>query len=395
MAVVEQLRRRQREQVLAEQGARVIEPAGRGKRHGVQRLNAALVIQAPGVKRRAAPLKAARVAEGLSAQGQGLAARHLPLRLVREGVPGPGQRAAALKQAAVLQVAPQGQHFRQQLAPVIGPVGLDVQRLLAEHLTAAGQRTGHRRRHACFPQRIAGVVPLAGGQVQGVALQQPGVVQGGVVQVERAAGEQHARLLVAELCPGRREGMCPLQRAAVGHRRAVELRVGTGHQPAVRQAGGGQRQAVPGNYPPVGIVAGLAGQVQQQRGGAELAAVGQRFTAKRQRSAAAQRATVSEVCHAERQRRVPLNGALVLQAVRRDVQVAGRNIARVSKRSAVQGEQVVRQQASGIGVGQAEVVAAQADAVDFTLVCQRVAPEAQCTVSGDKPAVGQHRNVQR
>ena len=331
----------------------------------------------------------------MSAQRQGLAARHLALRLVREGVPGPGQRAAALKQAAVLQVAPQGQHFRQQLAPVIGPVGLDVQRLLAEHLAAVGQRAGYRRRHARFPQRVTGIHPLTGGQVQGVALQQPGVVQGGVVQGERAAGEQHARLLVAELCPGRREGMCPLQRAAVGHRRAVELRVGTGHQPAVRQAGGGQRQAVPGNYPPVGIVAGLAGQVQQQRGGAELAAVGQRFTAKRQRSAAAQRATVSEVCHAERQRRVPLDGALVLQAVRRDVQVAGRNIARVSKRSAVQGEPVVRQQASGIGVGQAEVVAAQADAVDFPLVCQRVAPEAQRAVGGDKPAVRQHRNVQR
>jgi hypothetical protein len=47
LAVVEQLRRRQREQVLAEQGARVIQPAGRGKRQGVQRLNAALVIQAP------------------------------------------------------------------------------------------------------------------------------------------------------------------------------------------------------------------------------------------------------------------------------------------------------------------------------------------------------------
>ncbi len=331
----------------------------------------------------------------MSAQGQGLAARHLPLRLVREGVPGPGQRAAALKQAAVLQVTPQGQHFRQQLAPVIGPAGLDVQRLLAEHLTAAGQRAGYRRRHARFPQRVTGIHPLTGGQVQGVALQQPGVVQGGVVQGERAAGEQHARLLVAELCPGRREGMCPLQRAAVGQRRAVKLRVGTGHQPAVCQAGGGQRQAVPGNHPPAGIVAGMSGQVQQQRGGAELAAVGQRVAVKRQRSAAAQRATVSEVCHAERQRRVPLNGALVLQAVRRDVQVAGRNIARVSKRSAVQGEQVVRQQASGIGVGQAEVVAAQADAVDFTLVCQRVAPEAQCAVSGDKPAVRQHRNVQR
>ena len=331
----------------------------------------------------------------MSAERQGLAARHLPLRLVREGVPGPGQRAAALKQAAVLQVAPQGQHFRQQLATVIGPVGLDVQRLLAEHLTAVGQRAGHRRRHARFPQRVTGVHPLTGGQVQGVALQQPGVVQGGVVQGERAAGEQHTRLLVSELCPRSRQGVCPLQRAAVGHRRAVKLRVGAGHQPAVRQAGGGQRQAVPGNYPPTGIVAGLSGQVQQQRGGAELAAVGQCVAAERQRSAAAQRATVSEVCHAERQRRVPLDGALVLQAVRRDVQVAGRNIARVSKRSAVQGEPVVRQQASGIGVGQAEVVAAQADAVDFTLVCQRVAPEAQCAVSGDKPAVRQLRNVQR
>ena len=331
----------------------------------------------------------------MSAERQGLAARHLALRLVREGVPGPGQRAAALKQAAVLEVAPQGQHFCQQLATVIGPVGLDVQRLLAEHLTAVGQRAGHRRRHARFPQRVTGIHPLTGREVQGVALQQPGVVQGGVVQVERAAGEQHARLLVAELCPGRREGVCPLQRAAVGHRRAVKLRVGTGHQPAVRQAGGGQHQAVPGNHPPVGIVAGLAGQVQQQRGGAELAAVDQRLTAERQRSAAAQRATVSEVCHAERQRRVPLDGALVLQAVRRDVQVAGRNIARVRKRSAVQGEPVVRQQASGIGVGQAEVVAAQADAVDFTLVCQRVAFNAQRAVGGDKPAVRQHRKVQR
>ncbi|EWG64779.1 hypothetical protein P348_04816 [Enterobacter sp. DC3] len=331
----------------------------------------------------------------MSAQGQGIAARHLALSLVREGVPGPGQRAAPLKQTAVLQVAPQGQHFCQQLAPVIGTAGLDVRRLLAEHLAAVGQRARHRRSDTRFTQRITGVVPLAGGQVQGIALQQPGVVQGGVVQVERAAGEQHARMLVAELCPGRREGMCPLQRAAVGHRRAVKLRVGTGHQPAVRQAGGGQRQAVPGNHSPTGIVAGLSGQVQQQGGGAELAAVGQRFTAERQRSAAAQRATVSEVCHAERQRRVPPDGALVLQAVRRDVQVAGRYIARVSKRSAVQGEPVVRQQASGIGVGQAEVVTVQADAVDFPQVCQRVTPEAQCAVSGDKPAVSQHRNVQR
>ncbi len=216
-----------------------------------------------------------------------------------------------------------------------------------------------------------------------------------MVQFERAAGEQHARLLVAELCPRRRQGMGSLQRAAVIDRRTVEPRVGTGHQPAVRQAGGGQGQAVPGNHPPVGIVAGLAGQVQQQRGGAELAAVGKRVAAKRQRSAAAQRATVSDVCHAERQRRVPLNGALVLQAVRRHVQVAGRNIARVNQRGAVQRDLLVRKQASGIGVGQAEIIAAQVDAVDFTLICQRVAPEAQCTVGGDKPAVGQHGYVQR
>ena len=392
-AVVKQLRRRQREQVLAEQGAGVVQPAGCGKRQGVQRLNAALVIQACGVQRGAAPLQAARVAQRVSAQGEGLTARHLPLSLVREGVAGPGQRAAALKQAAVLQVAPQGQHFRQQLAPVIGIAGLNVQRLLAEHLTAVGQRAGHRRRHARFPQRVTGVHPLAGGQVQGVALHEPGVVKGGVVQAERATGEQHARLQVAELCPRRRQRAGSLQRAAVGHRRAVELRVGTGHQPAVGQAGGGQRQAVPGNHPAARLVADLTGQVQQQRGGAELAAAGKGVAAERQRSAAAQRAAVSEVCHAERQGRIPLDGALVLQAVRRDVQVAGGNTARVNQSSAVQGEPVVRQQASA--AGQAEVVAAQADAVDFTLVGQRVAFNAQRAVGGNKPAVGQHRNVQR
>ena len=110
-------------------------------------------------------MQAARITEVFSAQGQGLAARHLPLRLVREGIAGPGQRAAPLKQTAVLQIAPQGQHFRQQLAPVIGTVSLHVQRLLAEHLAAVGQRPGHRRRHARFPQRITGIDPLAGGQI--------------------------------------------------------------------------------------------------------------------------------------------------------------------------------------------------------------------------------------
>ena len=214
-----------------------------------------------------------------------------------------------------------------------------------------------------------------------------------MVQFERAAGEQHARLLVAELCPRRRQGMGSLQRAAVSDRRAVEPRVGTGHQPAVRQAGGGQGQAVPGNHPPVGIVAGLAGQVQQQRGGAELAAVGKRVAAKRQRSAAAQRATVTGVCHAEHQGIFPLHGALVLKAVRRHVQVAGRNIARVNQRGAVQRDLLVRKQASA--VGQVEIIAAQVDAVDFTLVCQRVACDAQRAVGGDKPAVSQHGYVQR
>ncbi|MOA01063.1 hypothetical protein D3C78_1204490 [compost metagenome] len=181
----------------------------------------------------------------------------------------------------------QRQHFRQQLPLVCGVGGGQIKLLLAQHVALVAESAADGGRHARFAQRVAAVDPLTGRQVERFTLQQTGVGQLVVLQMQFTAGKQLARQLVIELfaCCGQR--VCPLQRTAVKNCARNELGVCPRQQSAVEQRWRGQRQAIFGDNFAVSAVIHLARQREEQIGGAQFAGVLKRCAAQFQRAVGA------------------------------------------------------------------------------------------------------------
>ena len=145
------------------------------------------------------------IGEGFPGQAQRVAARHLALALVSEGITAPAQIAAPLQQAAVLQIAMQGQHFGHQLSAVVDTGSVHLLVLLAQYLALVGELTCYLRGDARFTERITAVNPLPGRQIQRFTLQQTGVVERNLLQIQPAACEHFPGLQVIQLVTDRRQ----------------------------------------------------------------------------------------------------------------------------------------------------------------------------------------------
>ncbi|MNZ44015.1 hypothetical protein D3C78_616320 [compost metagenome] len=289
----------------------------------------------------------------------------------------------------------QRQHFRQQLSLVCDVGGVQIELLLAQHVALIRERSADRCRYARFAQRVAAVDPLARRQVEGFTLQQTGVGQRGVLQMQFTAGEQLSRLLVFKPFARCGQRICPLQRPAVENSARVELGVCPRQQPAVEQLWRGERQAFFGDNFAVSAVIHLARQREKQIGGAQFTGVLKRCAAQIQRAVAAQRTAVVYLCGVQRQRLIALHHAVVLQAICRQLQGVRRHLTVVNQRCARNIQLVICQQTTRRLIRQAGVIETQIDAVNFAGVSQGIALQPQISIGGDQPLVGEFRQIER